>query len=142
MKPWLFPLLLVLAACSPGGTPDGSLALDKLRGQWVVINYWAIWCKPCAQEIPELNALDKLPGVTVLGVNFDAATGEELAGQLEKLDIRFPTLDADPAAQLGVPRPVVLPTSLVIDPSGNLDGTLVGAQTLQSLAEATAQELE
>ncbi len=113
-----------------------------MQGQWVVINYWAIWCKPCAEEIPELNALDELPGVTVLGVNFDGASGAELAQQLQQLAIRFPTLDADPAAQLGLARPVVLPTTLVLDPSGKLRDTLVGPQTLQSLRLATVDRTD
>jgi thiol-disulfide isomerase/thioredoxin len=139
MRAWLLPLLLLLAACDPGGKPGNSLRLDELQGQWVVINYWAVWCKPCAQEIPELNTLAELPGVTVLGVNFDGAGGEELEQQLRQLDIRFPTLEVDPAVELGVARPVVLPTSLVIDPSGKLRETLVGPQTLQSLAAATGQ---
>jgi len=141
MRCWLLSLPLLLAACSPGGTPGDSPTLDELRGQWVVINYWAIWCKPCAQEIPELNALHELPGVTVLGVNYDGASGEELGQQLHKLGIGFPALDTDPAAALGTARPVVLPTSLVIDPAGQLRETLVGPQTLQSLARATGREL-
>jgi thiol-disulfide isomerase/thioredoxin len=142
MKPWLLSILLLVAACSPAGAPHSNLRLDELRGQWVVINYWAIWCKPCAQEIPELNALAELPGVTVLGVNFDSASGAELEQQLNKLNINFPTLEVDPTAQLGVSRPVVLPTSIVIDPAGQLRETLVGPQTLQSLAAATGQELD
>jgi thiol-disulfide isomerase/thioredoxin len=142
MRAWLLSMLLLLAACSPAGSPPNNLRLDELRGQWVVINYWAIWCKPCAQEIPELNALAELPGVTVLGVNFDAASGAELEQQLGKLNIHFPTLEVDPAAQLGVSRPAVLPTSIIIDPEGQLRETLVGPQTLQSLAAATGQELD
>jgi len=136
MRAWLLSLLL-LTACAPSAPPGKSLQLDELQGQWVVVNYWAIWCKPCAQEVPELNALDELPGVTVLGVNFDGASGAELAQQLQQLAIRFPTLEADPAAQLGLARPSVLPTTLVLDPSGKLRETLVGPQTLQSLRMAT-----
>ena len=136
MRAWLLSLLL-LTACAPSAPPGNSLQLDALQGQWVVVNYWAIWCKPCAQEVPELNALDELPGVTVLGVNFDGASGAELAQQLQQLAIRFPTLEADPAAQLGLAPPSVLPTTLVLDPSGKLRETLVGPQTLQSLRMVT-----
>jgi len=136
MRSWLLWILL-LTACAPAAPPGNSLQLDELQGQWVVVNYWAVWCKPCAQEVPELNALDELPGVTVLGVNFDGASGAELAQQLQQLAIRFPTLDADPAAQLGLARPSVLPTTLVLDPGGKLRETLVGPQTLQSLRMAT-----
>ena len=140
MRPWhCLPLLLALAACSPAEQAANSLQLNELRGQWVVINYWAIWCKPCIQEIPELNALAEIPQVTVLGVNYDNAGAEELAQQVQKLGIAFPTLATDPASLLGVARPVVLPTSLVLDPEGQLRTTLVGPQTLESLAAATEQ---
>ena len=133
-------LILALAACDGGGGTAGPVDLDQLRGQWVVINYWAQWCKPCIREIPELNNLNRqYRQVTVLGVNYDGATGQELELQLEKLGIEFATLPADPARQLGAPRPVVLPTTLILDQQGQLHATLVGPQTLESLAQATGQ---
>lgn len=140
----LLPILLSLAlvACSPSqDSRDDGLRLDELRGQWVVINYWATWCKPCIQEIPELNALARqYPGVTVLGVNFDGSRGEELARQVGELGIEFATLEEDPAAALGTDRPSVLPTTLVLGPDGELRATLVGPQTLESLALASGQK--
>jgi len=133
-------LTLALTACGgDSGTAD-PMNLDQLRGQWVVINYWAQWCKPCIREIPELNNLNRqYRQVTVLGVNYDGATGQELELQLEKLGIAFATLPGDPARQLGAPRPVVLPTTLILDPQGQLHATLVGPQTLESLTQATKQ---
>ncbi len=134
-------LVAVLAACGGDEKPAAkSLDLEALQGQWVVVNYWAKWCKPCIKEIPELNALDrKYPQVAVFGVNYDGASGEELAQQVDELGIAFPTLPQDPAAELGTERPMVLPTTLVLDPAGLLVHTLVGPQTLESLALATGQ---
>jgi len=131
-------ILLALLGCAERGEHSTDPRLEDLRGQWVVINYWARWCKPCIEEIPELNALDqKYSDVTVLGVNFDGATGADLAQQEQALGVAFPTLAEDPAAQLGVPRPVVLPTSLVVDPGGRVATTLLGPQTLETLEQAT-----
>ncbi len=130
-------LMLTLAGCGREPADGRPLALEDFRGRWLVINYWAEWCTPCIAEIPELNALDQAyPDVAVVGVNFDGATGEELAAQLDKLGVAFPTLPADPAATLGIARPAVLPTTLIIDPTGRLTATLVGPQTLESLAAA------
>ena len=137
MRAWLLPLLLLLAACGPAGSPGNHLRLDELPGQWGVINYWAIRGKPCAGEIPQFNALGQLPRAPGLGVQFDWAGGPDLGTQTHKKGNAFPTLDIDPAAQLGLVRPAVLPTTLVIDPSGTLGATLVGPQTLQSLTAAT-----
>jgi thiol-disulfide isomerase/thioredoxin len=135
MKTLLYPLLvLVLGACdaAPGGTQLGDLS-----GRWAVVNYWAEWCTPCIAEIPELNALaTAYPDLAVAGVNFDGATGDELAQQLAKLGVAFPTLAQDPSPALGIARPAVLPTTLIIDPQGRLVETLIGPQTLDSLTEA------
>lgn len=130
---------LALLGCDrQASTPVSQL--ENLRGQWVVINYWAQWCKPCLQEIPELNALDRqYDQVTVLGVNYDGATGAALRQQRQQLGIEFGALEQDPAPQLGTSRPEVLPTTLILDPQGKLVATLVGPQTEQSLAEATRQ---
>jgi thiol-disulfide isomerase/thioredoxin len=133
-------LCLGLSACGAGKSSPTTLQLDKLQGQWVVINYWAKWCKPCVAEIPELNRLDQeYQQITVLGVNYDGTTGDELQQELIELGVAFPTLATDPAEQLGVPRPRVLPTTLVIDPDGKLRETLLGPQTVETLTQATSQ---
>jgi thiol-disulfide isomerase/thioredoxin len=130
-------LTLCLAACGTGSDSGDLLALDRPDGDWRVVNYWAEWCKPCIREIPELNALDKqYDDVRVLGVNYDDAKGRELAEQVERLGIEFPTLPRDPAADLGVQRPQVLPTTVIVDPAGRVTAVLVGPQTLASLADA------
>lgn len=129
---------LSLAACGGETAGDGPPTLASLKGQWVVVNYWARWCKPCIEEIPELNELDSaFNEITVLGVNYDGATGEELRSQAGDLGVTFALLEHDPAAELGVPRPVVLPTTLIVSPDGRHHSTLVGPQTAQSLARAT-----
>ena len=65
--------------------------------------------------------------------------GDELARQVTQLGIAFPILAEDPADRLGIPRPAVLPTTLILDPEGKLANTLVGPQTLESLAEAVGR---
>jgi hypothetical protein len=56
--------------------------------------------------------------------------------------VLFASLDSDPSAQLGIPRPVVLPTTLILDPSGKLTATLLGPQTLESLLRETGQNTD
>ncbi|MEM1403290.1 MAG: TlpA disulfide reductase family protein [Pseudomonadota bacterium] len=127
-------LLALLSACD---TPQDPL---ENPGQWTFVNYWAQWCKPCIKEIPELNELHAEDGYQVLGVNFDGAKGEDLEAQLSKLNVQFPTLPADPAARLGVERPQVLPTTVIIDPDGEVLQVLIGPQTRETLIAAIGAE--
>jgi peroxiredoxin len=53
---------------------DRTVKLDQLRGQIVVLNFWATWCPPCVEEMPSLVEMQrrmKAKGVTVLAVSID-----------------------------------------------------------------------
>ena len=123
--PLVFLTGLALLGCS--SEPAGIVP-----SQWNVVNYWAIWCKPCREEIPELNQLNQIENVVVLGVNFDGKVGEALVSDAGDLGIAFDIID-DPAAYLNISRPSVLPTTLVLSPEGTLVATLVGPQTAESI---------
>ena len=108
-------------------------------GRWVLINYWAEWCAPCREEIPELNRLHNegdVLNVAVMGVNFDGLAGEPLTALMDRMGIGFPVLLEDPRARWSQDLPSVLPSTLVIDPEGNLRTVLVGPQTYESLSGA------
>ena len=117
--------LALLAACTSDPLPS--------TGSWRVVNYWAVWCTPCREEIPELNTLSVYNNVNVLGVNYDGKQGDALQAQAETLGIEFALLANDPSQDLGTPRPQVLPTTLIVAPDGRLLKTLVGPQTAQAL---------
>lgn len=130
-------LLLVGCAEDWGVDQHGrKVAAEQLDDQWLVINYWAEWCKPCRTEIPQLNQLEQQlrgKGARVLGVNFDALQGERLARAAEAFDIRFTVLAQDPALRLQLPRNDVLPVTYIIDADGRLRERLVGEQTAAGL---------
>ena len=117
------------------GLQSCTQPVDELpgAGRWRVINYWAIWCAPCREEIPELNALDDRTELMVFAVNYDGQNGEALQAQAAEMGITFTLLEQDPGATLGVERPRVLPTTLLVNPQGAVTDTLVGPQTLESL---------
>ena len=132
----------VLLACGASSPPQGPMAKEfesqwqASEGQWRIVNYWAIWCTPCREEIPELNALNQQEDVIVFGVNYDGKTGAELDEQSRELSIKFDQLAQDPARFLGTPRPKVLPTTLIVDPEGGVVATLVGPQTQANILAA------
>ncbi|MGC8121481.1 TlpA family protein disulfide reductase [Marinobacter sp. VGCF2001] len=129
-------MLLAFSGCQKieleraGGTPTNW---DKYRGQWVLVNYWAEWCKPCLEEIPELNELDKAPDIAVLGVNFDGISGEPLVKLGERMGIEFTMLGADPGPDFGWQAPMALPATFVVDPEGTLIEARFGPQTEEDI---------
>lgn len=137
--------MLVLTGCGAGERvllADGSrVSFDDWHGQWLIINYWAEWCAPCRKEIPELNLLHAeraKHGAVVLGVNYDGLTGEQLASLAGEMGIEFPVLVADPRERWGADLPSVLPSTLIIDPSGRLSKVLVGPQHYEDLIRAVS----
>ncbi|MBI3899565.1 MAG: TlpA family protein disulfide reductase [Gammaproteobacteria bacterium] len=75
-----------------------NVRLSELRGQVVLINFWATWCAPCRQELPVLQKLYaryQAAGFSLLAVNIDADRTAADA-MLTKLGVQLPTLyDAD-----------------------------------------------
>jgi thiol-disulfide isomerase/thioredoxin len=135
---------LILAACSQDIGVDQygrKVAVERLEGQWLVINYWAQWCAPCRTEIPELNALEqqlKGQSVQVLGVNFDALQGETLTQAAQDMGITFTVLAQDPAERYHLPRAEVLPVTYIVDDQGRMRERLLGEQTAAGLTARLA----
>ncbi len=143
ITPGFFILLaLALTACNKADFVDSEgskISWEDFNGDQVIINYWAEWCAPCIEEIPELNALyheGKGKGVSVLGVNFDRPDIDNLKAQMLALNVEFPVIHSDPERQLDYLLPAVLPTTYIFGPDGKLDHTLVGPQTRSSIRAA------
>jgi thiol-disulfide isomerase/thioredoxin len=124
---------LALAGATPPA-PDfnlparsgGSLSLSKLKGQVVMINFWASYCGPCRQEMPLLEQMSKKYkplGFTLLGVNVDEDV-KDAEAWLAKANMSptFPILldqkhvVRNQYAQYGE----VMPMSVFIDRKGNI----------------------
>ncbi|MBO6751975.1 MULTISPECIES: TlpA family protein disulfide reductase [Spongiibacter] len=128
----------VLLACGRSETAPEGL---PNTGNWVLINYWATWCGPCRDEIPELNTLNaEHADIDVFGANYDRLQGQELQDAIAELDIQFASMMADPAELLAQERPRVLPTTYVLSPNGELHAVLTGPQTEESLLKAMGRD--
>jgi thiol-disulfide isomerase/thioredoxin len=122
-----------------GPTLDGStLTLDDLDGP-VVINFWASWCGPCAQEAPHLAAIAEQyadRGVSVVGVNVRDTVANARAFERE-YDISYPSWDdesAQIASQFGALGPAGLPSTVVLDAEHRVASRMFGAVTARQLA--------
>ncbi len=100
-----------------------SLRLSDLRGKAVLLNFWATWCVPCRTEMPAIEELYqryKDRGLEVIGVNLDVLSTAGVETFLKEVKVTFPiVLDPSWVASRAY-RVVGLPTSYLIDRSGNV----------------------
>jgi thiol-disulfide isomerase/thioredoxin len=141
MKRLLIPLLLScsfsLAAVELPYQPlEGGLKnISDHQGKWVVINYWATWCPPCLEEIPELihfHDAHKDSDAIVLGFNMEQVAHKKLLAFVDENMITYPIVpNAKSYEQIGdVPG---LPTTYLIDPKGKVVASQVGSITAEML---------
>jgi thiol-disulfide isomerase/thioredoxin len=117
--------------------------LADYRGRWVVVNYWATWCVPCMQEIPEIADFARAhPRVTVIGVAMDAENPAKVKQFAAKTGHTFPLVLADDSVQAQLGEPRALPTTRIYDPTGKVVYDRAGRVTRKSLEDATGAKNE
>jgi peroxiredoxin len=142
-------LPLLLAATSAPGSPapdfrlsstgGESVGLSSLRGQTVILHFWASWCPHCLSEMPLLEQLGRelAPrGVEVLAINLAEPT-RRVTRYVKAHDLHLRVL-LDPRGTVAQAYGVVgLPASIVISP----EGAVVGSISMGSLDRRTIEDL-
>ncbi|SCY47233.1 TlpA disulfide reductase family protein [Nitrosospira sp. Nsp13] len=106
-------------------------SISQWRGNVMVINFWATWCEPCRDEIPEFIELQerfRAKGLVFIGIAVDQQ--ERTAAFSKEIGINYPVLVGDmralDLAGAAGNRQGALPFTVVIDRGGNIIGTKLG----------------
>ena len=99
-----------------------SVSLSDLRGQVVMINFWASWCGPCREEMPLLEQIHRRYaslGFTLLGINVEEDSADADAW-LKDRPVSFPILYDPENGVSKLYKVVAMPSTVLVDRQGNV----------------------
>jgi len=99
-----------------GKTVDAA----SLSGKVVIVDFWATWCAPCREELPELQKFHKkyaAQGLVIIGVSVDKEP-DNIKSFLQKLQVTFPVVHDVGHQVTGKYAPPKMPSSYIIDRKG------------------------
>lgn len=136
-----------LTLAGPGlNVPTVSLNDQQFRGKKVLVLFWATWCKPCEEDLPQLIALydqNKAKGFEVLGVNLDAGKAGVAPFLAQHKVPNWPQihepggLDSKPAQEFGI---ISLPTMFLVDEKGVVTGRASNVADVKTFLVGTPPE--
>jgi len=118
-------------------------SLAQWKGKVLLVNFWATWCTPCVQEMPELSALqleNKVPNMQIIGIGIDSAAN--IREFSTKYKISYPLYVADTTGsellrKLG-DAAGGLPFSVLIAPNGQIKKTYLGRLKMSEVKQDIA----
>lgn len=111
-------------------TLDGeTVKLSDLRGERVMVNFWATWCPPCRAEMPDMQKLHENTDVKILAVNLiDTESSPEVVPEfLNELGLTFPVLLDEESKLANDYKIAAYPTSFLLDSNGRIQFKALGA---------------
>lgn len=125
-----------------------SHTLSDYKGKVVFVNFWATWCPPCRQEMPDIQAVFEEHGsneddLVILGVIVPSGgeTADDIAAFMEENGYTYPALIDTTGQVSGTYGISAVPTTFVVDKEGNVLGYVPGMMTREMLDSVISQSL-
>ncbi len=142
---FLLMIVSVVAYAAPSFTlVDTAGARHRLadyQGKWVIVNYWATWCPPCLEEVPDLvNLYDQRrdKDVMVIGVVFEFKNVGEVEKFVDDMLMSYPIVLGNERVVAEIGPAEILPTSYIFNPRGELVKTRRGLITRKYIEDLIA----
>ena len=106
-----------------------EIDLASYKGQVVLLDFWATWCRPCLSELPALSTLHnelKDKGFAVIGMTLDSGTRDEVTELVSRFDISYPAGLASEEVQAVYGGIRAVPTKFLLDRKGVVRNKYVG----------------
>jgi len=119
-------------------------SLGQYRDKWVVVAFWATWCAPCVEEIPDLKAFHsrhQAKDAVVVGVNMESIELEKLRLFVNDHGINYPVWHMEPVLETPLGKVFGLPTTYLVNRTGEVVAREMGAITAEEI-EAFIQRYE
>jgi thiol-disulfide isomerase/thioredoxin len=136
----IFLLQFALGAAAQGFTLEDiqgkTHRLDDYRGKWVLVNFWATWCSPCLDEIPELISLHNAhqdKDLLVIGIAMDSGSRKKVADFTVAHGMSYPVVMGDRKITAQIGAVDVLPVSYLYNPKGEQVSYQAGELTRASV---------
>jgi len=120
-----------------------TIALSDLRGQVVIINFWATWCPPCRAEMPALQKVYEQyrdQGLTILAVN-QQESNQRVADFTGQFGLTFPILMDRDGRVFARYRVTALPTTFFVDREGVIREVTIGGPMSEPFIESQVTAL-
>lgn len=108
---------------------DRTVSLDALRGQVVLVNFWASWCPPCRVEMPGFDRVYRErrdDGFVIVGIATDVHARDAIRGFITDHDISYPIALANPQVVRDYGGVTRLPESFLVDRQGRMRHRVIG----------------